>query len=114
MLIKRPSIFIYTHDANPSVLKEVCAGIEEEGVFYDVTEMPDKCMPELSRKAAKDSMLGSGVGIYGKAVCLQMRGLEKGKTIESYLDPSPAQCRNIGANSARAIKRLPFKEEHRI
>ena len=41
-----------------------------------------------------------------------MRGLEKGRNIESYLTPNRAQCRNIGANSARAIKKLPFKEEY--
>ena len=104
MIIKRPSIFIYTHEADPAVLKEVCAGIEEEGVFYDTTEMPDECMEKLAYKAARDSMLGSGVGIFGTAVCLKMRGLEKGRNIESYLTPSRAQCRNIGANSARAIK----------
>ena len=40
MIIKRPSIFIYTHEADPTVVKDVCAGIEEEGIFYDVTEMP--------------------------------------------------------------------------
>lgn len=114
MIIKRPSIFIYTHEADPAVLKEVCAGIEEEGVFYDATEMPDECMEKLAYKAARDSMLGSGVGIFGTAVCLKMRGLEKGRNIESYLTPNRAQCRNIGANSARAIKKLPFKEEYRL
>ena len=67
MIIKRPSIFIYTHEADPAVLKEVCAGIEEEGVFYDTTEMPDECMEKLAYKAARDSMLGSGVGIFGTA-----------------------------------------------
>lgn len=112
MIIKRPSIFIYTHEADPTVLKEVCAGIEEEGVFFDTTEMPDECMEKLAYKAARDSMLGSGVGIFGTAVCLKMRGLEKGRNIESYLSPNRTQCRNIGANSARAIKKLPFKEEH--
>ena len=106
MIIKRPSIFIYTHEADPTVLKEVCAGIEEEGVFFDTTEMPDECMEKLAYKAARDSMLGSGVGIFGTAVCLKMRG------IESYLNPNRTQCRNIGANSARAIKKLPFKEEY--
>ena len=114
MIIKRPSIFIYTHEADPAVLKEVCAGIEEEGVFYDTAEMPDECMEKLAYKAARDSMLGSGVGIFGTAVCLKIRGLEKGRNIESYLTPSRAQCRNIGANSARAIKKLPFKEEYRL
>ena len=62
MIIKRPSIFIYTHEADPTVVKDVCAGIEEEGIFYDVTEMPDTCMEKLAYKAARDSMLGSGVG----------------------------------------------------
>lgn len=114
MIIKRPSIFIYTHEADPAVLKEVCAGIEEEGVFYDATEMPDECMEKLAYKAARDSMLGSGLGIFGTAVCLKMRGLEKGRNIESYLNPNRTQCRNIGANSARAIKKLPFKEEYGV
>ena len=112
MIIKRPSIFIYTHEADPTVVKDVCAGIEEEGIFYDVTEMPDTW--KLAYKAARDSMLGSGVGIYGTAVCLKMRGLEKGRNIESYLEPTRAQCRCVGSNSARAIKKLPFKEEYRI
>ena len=114
MIIKKPSIFIYTHQADPAVLKEVCAGIEEEGVFYDTTEFPDECMEKLAYKAARDSMLGSGIGIFGTAVCLKMRGLEKGRNIESYLTPNKTQCRNIGANSARAIKKLPFKEEYVI
>ena len=114
MITKKPSIFIYTHQADPLVLKEVCAGIEEEGVFYDIVEFPDECMEKLSYKAARDSMLGSGIGVFGAAVCLKMRGLEKGRNIESYLAPNRAQCRNIGANSARAIKKLPFKEEYGI
>ncbi len=112
MIIKKPSIFIYTHEADPSVLKEVCAGIEEEGVFYDTSEFPDKCMEKLAHKASRDSMLGSGIGIFGTAVCLKMRGLEKGRNIESYLNPTRLQCRNIGANSARAIKKLPFKDRY--
>lgn len=114
MIIKKPSIFIYTHEADPAVLKEVCAGIEEESVFYDILEFPDECMEKLAYKAARDSMPGSGIGIFGTAVCLKMRGLEKGRNIESYLKPTRAQCRNIGANSARAIKKLPFKDNHSV
>ena len=49
----------------------VCAGIEEEGVFYETTEFPDTCMEKLAYKAARDSMLGSGIGIFGTAVCLK-------------------------------------------
>ncbi len=114
MIVRRPSIFVYTHEADPDVLREVCAGIEEEGVFYDVSEFPDECMEKLAFKAARDSMLGSGIGIYGTALCLKMRGLEKGRNIESYLAPTKEQCRNVGSNSARTIKKLPFKEVHRL
>lgn len=112
MIIKRPSIFIYTHEADPDILKEVCAGIEEEGIFFDISEFPDECMEKLAYKAARDSMLGSGIGIFGTAVCLKMKGLEKGKNVESHIHPSRSQCRNIGSNSARAIKKLPFKEDY--
>ena len=109
MIIKKPSIFIYTHKADSAVLRNVCAGIEEEGVFYETTEFPDTCMEKLAYKAARDSMLGSGIGIFGTAVCLKMRGLEKGRNIESYLHPTWEEARNIGSNSARAVKKLPFR-----
>lgn len=109
MIIKKPSIFIYTHEAQTEIVREVCAGIEEEGVFFEVTEFPDTCMEKLAYKAARDSMLGSGIGIYGTAVCLKIRGLEKGRNIEAYLTPTIEQCRKLGANSARAIKKQPLK-----
>ena len=38
MIVKKPSIFIYTHLADKTILREVCAGVEEEGVFYEITE----------------------------------------------------------------------------
>ena len=44
MIVKKPSIFIYTHLADEAILREVCAGVEEEGVFYEITEFPDECM----------------------------------------------------------------------
>lgn len=109
MIIKKPSIFIYTHEAQADIVREVCAGIEEEGVFFEITEFPDTCMEKLAYKAARDSMLGSGIGIYGTAICLKIRGLEKGRNIEAYLSPTVKQCRKLGANSARAIKKQPLK-----
>ena len=74
MIVKKPSIFIYTHLADEAILREVCAGVEEEGVFYEITEFPDE-----------------------------------GRNIEAYLSPTKEQCRKVGANSARAIKKQPFK-----
>ena len=36
MIVKKPSIFIYTNHPDQRLLGEVCAGIEEEGVFFEV------------------------------------------------------------------------------
>ena len=65
MIIKRPSIFIYTNEPDRDFLREVCAGIEEEGVFYEIIPGEAADLDELAYDAANDSMLGSGVGISG-------------------------------------------------
>lgn len=109
MIIKKPSIFIYVNKPDASVLKEICAGIEEEGVFYEVKEMENTIPDELAWNASNDSMLGSGIGVRGTYIALQMRGLKKGHNVESYQNPNREQSRKLGANSARAIKKLGFK-----
>ena len=117
MIVKKPSIFIYTHLADEAILREVCAGVEEEGVFYEITEFPDECMEKLSYKAARDSMLGSGIGIFGTAVCLKMRGLEKGaisrhiclrqkSSAEKWEQTVPVRLKNSPLNS----ENVPGKE----
>ena len=109
MIIKKPSIFIYAYQPDASVLKDICAGIEEEGVFYEMKEMENASSDELAWTAANDSMLGSGIGMNGRSIAFQMRGIPKGRSIEGYLEPNQEQARKLGANSARAIKKLPFK-----
>ena len=109
MIIKSPSIFIYVNNPDAASLRDVCAGIEEEGVFYEIKEMENALLDELAWNAAKDSMLGSGVCISGKSIAMQMRVLPKGRNTESYQNATPTQCRKLGANSARAVKKLAFK-----
>lgn len=108
MIVKKPSIFIYINNANDDLLKEICAGIEEEGVFFEVFEQPSSDVDTLAFDAANDSMMGSGIGVYNTFTALQMKGLKKGKNVEFYSSPTKAECRKIGANSARAIKKMPF------
>lgn len=109
MIIKKPSIFVYTCQADSRVLREICAGIEEEGVFFEVLEQEEKDADALAWQAADDSMPGSGIGICGTTAVFQMRGLEKGRNVEGYRDPTKEQSRKLGANSARAIKKQAFK-----
>lgn len=110
MIAKRPSIYIYTESPDEAILKELCAGIEEEGVFYEITGFLGQELRELTWKAANDSMLGAGVGVKGSSVAFMLRGLKPGQYVDYYAYPSKEESRRIGANSARAIKKRPFKE----
>ena len=108
MVVNRPAIIIYTDHPDEDLLREVLAGIEEEGVLYEVhTRSGD--LDTLAFDAAKESMLGSGIGMAGKQLAMQMYRLPKGKNVFELDHPFFWQCRNLGANSARAIKKMPFK-----
>ena len=105
MVVNRPSIYIYVNRPNQTVLREICSGIEEEGVFFEVFERDSSDLDELAFEAANDSMMGSGVGIVENSVAMQMKGLLKGKNVVSYHMPTYEECRKLGTNSARVIKK---------
>jgi len=109
MIVKKPSIFIYVNNPDADYLRNVCAGIEEEGVFFEIFQKDYADLDTLAHCAANDSMMGSGIGICRNSVALQMKGIQKGKNIENYDMPKLDECRKIGANSARIIKKMPLK-----
>ena len=108
MVVNKPAIIIYTNEPDEDLLREVCAGIEEEGVLYQVSSHEGD-LDTLAFEAAKESMLGYGVGITGARLAMQMERLPKGRNVFELNMPRFWQCRNLGANSARAIKKMPFK-----
>ena len=108
MVVNKPSILIYVSQTDPDYLREVCAGIEEEGVLYQVIATEGQ-LDELAYAAANASMLGSGIGMVGRRAAMQMRQLPMGHNVFELHAPHFWQCRNLGANSARAIKKMPFK-----
>lgn len=105
---KRPGIFIYSNEGDSGILKEICAGIEEEGLFYEMIEKKGG-IKELAFQAAADSKLGCGIGIRKNHVAMQMQPLPEETPIFFIESPTPAQGRALGANSAKGVKRLPFK-----
>ena len=109
MIVNRPSIYIYVNHPNQTVLREICSGIEEEGVFYEIIEREEQDLDTLAWSAANDSMLGSGIGMKENSAAFLIRGLKQGKNIEYYAYPSKEESRRLGANSARAIKKQAFK-----
>ena len=110
MIVKKPTIIIYAVNPDKTALDYICEGIEEEGVLFEVTLMDSGSGLELAHKAAEDSVLGSGISLIGKDSIMQMRGLDKDKPVFSARITSMEEGRTIGANSARAIKKMPFKE----
>ena len=109
MISRRPSIFIYASRPDPDFLREICAGIKEEGVFFEIFRREETDVNVLAHQAAEDSMLGSGIGISGVDVVLQIRGMRVGRNVEARHMPTFEQCRAMGADSARVIKKLGLK-----
>ena len=109
MTAKEPRILIYAWSPDTEALKQVCAGIEEEGVPVQVPLQSQDTLDNLAYEAAQESVLGSGIGMIQKDIALQLAGCPKGKNVFTSTDAAEFECRNIGANSARAVKRLPFR-----
>ena len=111
MMNNRPSILIYTVNVDDYLMiTEMCAGIEEEGLLYEVKKHHYGVLDELTYNAANESTLGCGIGVEGSKAILSLRTLPKGENVFMIEKPSFSQCRKLGANAARAVKRIPFHE----
>lgn len=110
MITNKPTILIYIVEPDQDSLKEICAGIEEEGVLYEIISKDAMDFDVLCFESANDSVLGTGIGIVGVKTALALRSLPKGRYVFSIEEPTKSQSRNLGANAARVVKRMPFKE----
>ncbi len=111
MIVQKPSIYVYVSDPDPICLRNVCAGIEEEGVLYQISMEQGTDLRRLAANAAESSVLGSGVAIVGSQVALQLRGCPWEKPVFWLTEATAEAARSVGADSARAIKKLPFKTQ---
>lgn len=102
----KPYIVIYYSNVNEKVLKEIKAGIEEEGCLYSTMKSElNKDSLSLSYEASKQSSLGLGIGINGSNVKMSIRQQLDPVYIKSEsLDP-----RIIGQNAGRFIKGKPLR-----
>ena len=109
MIARKPTILIFTVRPDAILLREICAGIEEEGVLYDVITQPSGEASALAAMASGMSMLGSGVALVEKSAALHIKGMETRATLLGSESATPEQARDLGANSARVIKKLPLR-----
>lgn len=109
-MYKKPVISVVTNNPSDEVLKEILAGIEEEGVLFEVANSTKVSGEELAIDGSVMSALGVGIGIFEGTVCVQVSKLPPGNMLFSGCLEKGQNIRNMGANAARYIKGIPFKE----
>lgn len=109
MNIKKPVINIFTNNAKEEVLKEITAGIEEEGALYELVHKEEADAEKLSYEAASESLLETGIGIDRYAACLNISKLPSKKPLLKSDAFDRAKLRLLGSNAARFVKGVPFK-----
>lgn len=113
----KPSIIIQAvpHPALAGKLREVQAGIEEEGVPYAISSAEEQNAASLAFLAAGQSQLGVGVGIGLEDICVHYVKLPVGEPLfSSGWTSAPEEWRRCGYNAARLVKGLPFKDRQAV
>ena len=108
----RPAVLVYRHPRTPAaVLRQVCAGVEEEGVPTDVTEVPGPHdATALAHAAAAESRLGVGIGLdaAGAAAVHHSTLPERTPVVATPAQAPSSDGRRVGRIAARVVKHLPL------
>ncbi|MDF2569452.1 MAG: dehydratase medium subunit [Sporomusa sp.] len=112
--VKKPSIIIcaFPHEDCEAKLREIQAGMEEEGVPCSLLTGEEMDAIALAYRGAHASPLGVGVGISPLGMCIHYQKLPERQPL-FLLDSEDnlAEWRRFGYNAARLVKGLPFKEK---
>ncbi|HWN28905.1 MAG TPA: glycerol dehydratase reactivase beta/small subunit family protein [Actinomycetospora sp.] len=102
-----PAVLVATgDDAPPSVVREVCAGAEEQGV---PTALLDGPHGDRGRHAARESRLQVGVGVDADGAVAVHHALVPDVVLALGAGASPADLRVLGADAARIVTGLPLR-----
>ena len=108
----RPAVLVYRHPGAPApVLRQVRAGVEEEGVPTDVEEVPGPDDPTaLAHAAAEESRLGVGVGLAADGAAAVHHGTlpERTPVVATPAQAPSSDWRRVGRVAARVVKHLPL------
>lgn len=93
-----------------NILDQICHGIEEEGIPYEVKVVNGRDHIAMAYEACQTSRLGVGIGITESYIALHYEKLEAESPlfcISTHEDME--KIRSMGTNGARLVKRMPFK-----
>nr|WP_312577230.1 glycerol dehydratase reactivase beta/small subunit family protein [Sedimentibacter sp.] len=86
-------------------------GVEEEGIPYELVSENETDAVNLSYAACCSSKLGVGLGVSKDEIALHYEKLDKSSPLYKINISSKKNIvRALGANAARLVKRIPFKD----
>ncbi|RKG92778.1 glycerol dehydratase reactivase beta/small subunit family protein [Corallococcus terminator] len=104
---QRPTVrVVYRRDALVA-LREVCAGLEEEGVPFEC-EPTDAPLLAAAHEAAARSRLLVGVAVAGTEACVHFSQLAVDAPVLHVTDASASMLRLLGQDAARLVKVMPL------
>lgn len=110
MEILKPLIVIKVNTVYESILKEVLAGIEEEGVMYSVQTYNNlKDVMEVAHNASLETSLGIGISIIQDEICVHYKNLETKSPLFILKTMEKNKLRTLGSNAARFAKGISLK-----
>lgn len=105
-------IYIFPHSDGDKKIREVQAGMEEEGIPCSIMSSNESDEITLAYQAASASKLGVGIGIGAKNLCIHYAKLPANQPLFALnAAGTPAQWRHFGYNAARLVKGIPFKNQ---
>ena len=109
----KPTVWILAgQPVSDEVTAPVYWGLEEEGIPFELREVPGGSAESLARQAAVSSPLNVGIGIdgVGREVALHHRDLPDGRPLFSLASDEirPMLLRQLGRNAARLVKGDPL------
>ncbi len=108
-----PSIVVIKSEslAGPTAEDNVCRGMEEEGVPFEVRTDPENSAVKLAYQAALLSRLDIGIGIGAdRRIAVHYSRLEEEPLFTAGNDSNSRSHVTLGTNAARLAKGLPLKE----
>jgi len=104
------AICVFRHPGCEQKIREVQAGMEEEGIPCVIMQGDDSDVIALANQAACASKLGVGVGIGPDGLSIQTDKLPAKKPLFLLKNPGTlTDWRIFGYNAARLVKGIPFK-----
>lgn len=94
-----------------SLFRNLCYGLEEEGIPYQFFLSDDKNVHKLANDAANESRLNVGVGIGDQDnIIIQHKKLNIDQPFLEKKVDEDFQAKIMGSNAARLVKGIPIKD----